>query len=298
MPTTQNKQITLNGKAYRLVWSDEFDGPELNREVWKNYGKPSDDEAVIIDEKGEKHSFPGKRHQVKCEGAYVKDDCVVIDAIHRIDEDGDHSFVNRQISTSGTMGYKYGYLEICAKLPCHPNAVAFWLGTNRSSITHAGMELDIVETISNSDDNDCIAITNIHSWDEDISQKRSLDNFPDEKKKAIKRCETLSKEFHTYGYEWNKDIMNFYLDGECYYSFDINNSVLSKKPNGDDNTDTFRQPLTDLRLSSTMALGFYGPIWTVGEPERAELLIDYVRLYQNPDDNGELYINGKVVNPF
>ncbi len=298
MLTTENKQMTVNGTNYYLVWNDEFDESELNREVWKNFGTPSDDEAVIIDQDGNRQAFHGKRHQVKCDGVYTKDSCAIIDAIHEIDADGEHSFINRQISTSGTMGYKYGYLEICAKLPGHPNAVAFWLGSEISDITNAFTELDIFETISASDDNDCKALTNIHSWDQEPSQKNSLDNYPDEKKKATKYCETLSKEFHIYGYEWNENVMNFYLDGECYYSFDINNSVLSKKPNGKDNTDTFRQPMRDLRLSSTMGLGFYGPIWSVGDPEKAELFIDYVRLYQRPEDNGELYINGKIVNPF
>lgn len=282
-----------NALSYKYVWGDEFDGSELNRKVWVNYGNKSDDDAVIIDENGEKHTFVGNRHQVKSDGVYVDEGNAVIEAIHSVDsKTGEHSFVNRQISTSGTMSYKYGYLEIKAKLPVHPNAVAFWLGSTTSPQTKAFTELDMIETIYGTYNNDEVCLTNIHSWDDDREQKRSLDDYPTEKDKATKIDMTLSKEFHTYGFEWTPDVMKFYMDGNCYYSYSITDGVMCKKPNGDDNVDTFRQPM-DLRLSSTMGLGFYGPIWSVGEPDKTVLLIDYVRLFQIDDGESELYINGK-----
>lgn len=259
-----------------------------------NCGSPYDEDAVIINSNGAKETYTGMRHQLKSAGVYTKGGCAVIEAKHSL-EDGVHSFENRQISTYGTMKFKYGYLEIRAKLPQHPTATAFWSGGDKSSITKASMELDLLETISNTADNDKTILTNIHSWDSDTTQKQSLDNYSAEKQDATEYCETLPTEFHTYAFEWDENEINFYLDGNCYYSFDINKSVLSKKPNGDGNADTFRQAI-DLRLSSTMGLGYYGPIWTVGDPEKTELLIDYVRLYQKPSDGGELIVKGKKQN--
>lgn len=261
-----------------------------------NYGSISDDDAVVIDTDGKKKTYKGQRHQVKSEGVYVENGNAVINAVHEYNETDGHSFTNRQISTSGTMKYKYGYLEIRAKIPEHPTATAFWLGCEKySSTTDASTEVDILETITTDEDNDRKILTNIHSWDSDDSQKRSLDNFPTEKNDATEVNDTLTSGYHTYAYEWNENEMKFYLDGKCYYMYSITSGVMSKKPNGKDNTDTFRQAM-DLRLSSTMGLGNYGPIWSVGDADKTELLIDYVRLYQKADDKGELYIKGNKKN--
>ena len=189
------------------------------------------------------------------------------------------------------MKYKYGYLEIKAKIPQHPTSTALWLSGKTSENTNAFAEIDILENFYNTDNNDKVILTNIHSWDNDTTQRRSLDDFSAERKKATKVDENLTMGYHTYAFEWNENEMKFYLDGNCYYTYSITDGVLGKKPNGFDNADTFRQ-LMDLKLSSTMGLGNYGPIWTVGDSEKTELLIDYVRLYQKSDDKGELYVNG------
>jgi hypothetical protein len=195
---------------WRLVWSDEFDGTELDRTLW--------DYRLHIMQ---------TRHQTFTNaGARVEGGLLYLDLLER---DGQYysahlqtgrNYLDRPGEQYGKSGlvwpiaemephrfaHKYGYYEIRCRLQRQPGWwSAFWLQspTIGSSLDPAvsGVEIDIMENFTR----DNVVSHNIH-WDgygrnhkHKGSGKRTVEETPDG--------------FHVFGLHWTRTNYVFYVDG-------------------------------------------------------------------------------------
>lgn len=183
-----------------------------------------------------------------------------------------------RIVTDGKMSYKYGYLEVRAKMSCTPNQWAsIWLGDKDSTGNHG--EIDIVET----NQEGTTFKPNVHVWDnagERIAQyEKQINAFNYDENNFNKT------EYHTFGFEWDATSLKFYVDGVKYLELaveDIYGTEISDSFPYDGILDEFYS----VRLSQTFYEGL------TYDDVMPEFNIDYVRLYQKAGE--QLKINGTV----
>ncbi len=231
----------------KLVWEEQFNGKALNEKVWNfetGDGCPNN------------CGFGNHERQV-----YTKDNHLVSKGFLTITakKDGD-KYTSTRITTAGKKEFQYGYIETRAKLPVGKGIwPAFWmLGSNISKVgwPKSG-EIDIMEYIGRDPHN---IYTTLHT-------NANHGGNASGHKVEIKDIE---EGFHTYGVDWSKDKMEFFVDGISVF-------VFSPDPKNEDNWP-FNQPFFIL---VNMAIGgdFGGP--AVDDsifPQQYTL--DYIRVYQ------------------
>lgn len=197
------------GKKWKLVWSDEFDGPALDRTKW-------DFRLHIMQ----------TRHQTFTdEGVVLKDGLLYLNLIEK---DGQYysphlqtgrNFLDRPGDPYGNgltwpiakiepplFAHKYGYYEIRCQLQKQPGWwSAFWMqspiiGANLDPAV-SGVELDIMENFTR--DNE--VSHNLH-WNGYGKNHEGKGSGP------RKVAETPDR-FHTFGMWWSKTNYVFYVDG-------------------------------------------------------------------------------------
>jgi len=199
-------------KASRqLVWSDEFDGSELDPKKWR---------------------FRATMNSNDCQYANDARTCEVKDSklclhVRPATEPGKRCILSRGIATHETMGFRYGYLEMRAKVPFRHGAwPSFWMQATPALKKCPWMsEIDIFEVFSSKG----TVVANLHKWGWDAAAKKSVHvmlpggegqdredrgySFPD--------CAKLNDAFHVYGFEWTAKAMSFFVDGMRYCTVPI-----------------------------------------------------------------------------
>lgn len=166
------------------------------------------------------------------------------------------------INTLDKIGWKYGRIEVRAKLPRGGGIwPAIWMmGTNRTAIGWPKCgEIDIMEFIGNHPED---IYGTIHYPDPVSKENKSNGNKTDRKPNDT--------DFHTYAIEWNEQTIDVYLDKKKYHSFAIDTAG-----SGPDNP--FRKPFY-LLINLAMGANWPGPIDDSVLPQ--QFIIDYVRVYQ------------------
>ncbi|MBO5134257.1 MAG: glycoside hydrolase family 16 protein [Bacteroidaceae bacterium] len=197
--------ITLNYEKtsqalYTLVFSDEFDaadGSQPDANKWmrcQRYGATwnrwlSDSEEVI----------------------YIEDGKLVARAIPNPDQEADPvPMITGGIKSMGRFGFTYGKVECRAKSnPWTGNFPAIWMMPEDQSAGWPDCgEIDIWEVIDDSH----VAYHTVHSnWTYDLGQTgnpRSSFNEP-----------VKMDHYHTYGLEWSKTNLTWYVDGKKVASY-------------------------------------------------------------------------------
>ena len=266
---TEMKQMLLGSEAALqqkgdrvLVWSDEFKSYELDPDKWGTINL-SDTVAGLTLDNSEKSISVSKG---SLSLAVNRSDSGYIAPYH--------------VTTQHTMQFKYGYVEMRAKIPMERGlAASFWAKGDTAYQTASGMvEVDIFETFAS---NDTIH-PNLHIWDGDIHADmgspfvRTHYTFND--------SSNLSDEYHIYGFEWTETGYKFSVDGYvyCEYTFD---EILNKW--GYEDEPVFHDP-------QYLILGMHPYLWdmdwldypsgiTSDTVLPAEYQIDWIRLYQNPE---------------
>lgn len=261
--------MNLYGKNYKLVWEDHFDGNTLSP-LWsvKHYCNDG-------------HN--GHKAWRTPQNVTLENSNLVIRG--KIEENGD--FTSGMIKTDFSFCYKYGYCEIRAKLPKSGKGrwPGFWM-CDPGWPGGAGMEIDVLEMFG---DDEYIAC-NIHGWwcdhfkNTEEHHLNYLDgqNYP--KTKHLTNGARFSDDYHTIGFEWTPEIIQFLVDGEPYCSIMINNPVFA----------TFRNKPLYIILSMAYGLPFLD--CPEDDGTAAEYFIDYIRLYQNED--GKLFKRSNGDTPF
>ena len=174
-----------DGKQWKLVWSDEFDGTKLDESKWNRLGD-------------------SKRR----DGFWVKDDAFLNghgQLVLRTRKDGER-FTCGAVNTQGKFEHAFGYYVARCKMPSQPGHwPAFWLmskGVNQ--VGHDGRdgtEIDIVEIPWRNGK----LTSNLH-WDGyGKAHKSAGTNFT---------IHAVTNGFHTFSLLWQPAEYVFYVDGK------------------------------------------------------------------------------------
>lgn len=238
-------QAQTEGK--KLMWADEFNQPSLNLDHWSiklGDGCPN----LCGWGNNERQIYTDTNH-------LMRNGNLVIQAQLQ-----DGQYTSTRITTKDKVAYTYGYFEVRAKLPTGQGVwPAFWmLGSN---ITKVGWplcgEIDILEYVGKEPGE---IFTSLHT-------QASHGNTINSKKTKLPKIE---EGFHVYGADWNKDHIEFFVDGKSVYTFIPKNKSQEEWP--------FDQ---SFYLLLNMAIG-----GNFGGPEvddsifPQEFIIDYVRIYK------------------
>ncbi len=199
------------GKQWKLVWSDEFNGAQLDRSKWdfrlhimQQRHKTWTDDAAALDGRGNL-----LLRLYEKDGHYYSSHLQT--GSNFLDRPGESYGRSRftwpiaQIAPAKFM-HKYGYYEIRCKLPTQPGWwAAFWLQSPTIGSTLdpglSGVEIDIMENFTR----DGQISHNIH-WNGYGKDHRTKGSGPVR--------QGLAEGFHTFGVEWNAKQYVFYTDGK------------------------------------------------------------------------------------
>lgn len=190
---------------YQLVWSEEFNGTELDRSIWN----------VEVNGNGggnnEKQYYCDRPENLR-----VKDGNLEIEVRKEAEKyNGTHDYTSGRINTRGKKDFTYGKIEARIKFPGGKGTwPAFWmLGSNMSTVGWPKCgEIDIIEHIGVLDSRASFAL---HTYQKNGSRGNNWasTHFFDE---------PLSADYHVYGVEWveeaeyGRDKMIFYVDGQVW----------------------------------------------------------------------------------
>lgn len=247
------KEVQADGE-YKLVWSDEFDGTELNRNNW----------TVEVNGNGggnnELQYYVDNTKNLEVSNGTLK--------IHALRENyGNKSYTSGRINSKGKQEFKYGKIEARMKLPRFSGIwPAFWtLGANYNTVGWPKCgEMDIMEAIN---DNNTV-FANLH-W----SYKNTQADTKGKKYDVGDRTQ-----WHTYGMEWDENSAAFYVDGYIYEKYSI--STQSEM-------EEFRKAQF---IILNLAVGGQLPGYNINQNSfPATMEVDWVRVYQKPEEETTKY---------
>lgn len=260
--------------AQTLVWSDEFDGPEIDRSTWTfNTGGSGFGNGEL------------QYYTARPENVFIESGNLVIEA-RRENYLGDKAFTSSRLITNGRFSFKYGTVEARIQLPNVDNGLwpALWImGTSFGAINWpAAGELDIME-FGRKDGFDAGVVNqrvvSAAHWEFEDSHA-SHHSFTD-------RPTVLYNDFHLFKMEWTPTEIRTYVDGDMFWSLDISDPV------GDD-LEEFHEPmfiLTNVAVGGWNFIEITDPaLITAMFPAR--MYIDYIRLYDSGDT--ELFFGDDV----
>lgn len=245
---------------WQLVWSDEFNGSSLNRGVWT----PEIGTGYNGWGNNELQYYTDRPQNVQVTGGNL-----VITA-QRENYEG-RNYTSARIKTQGLKSFKYGKIEARIKIPTGQGIwPAFWmLGESFRDVgwPYCG-EIDIMEHVNN----ESVVHGTVH-WDANgyASYGRASGNLD-------------FSQYHTYSIEWDPSYIRWFVDGVQYNEIYI--------ANGTGNTEEFQKPFFILL---NLAVGGNWPGSPNGStPFPAQMLVDYVRVYQDQGGSSPVLENGAV----
>lgn len=235
---------------WKLVWSDEFDASGLpDPKKWSyEVGRVRNRESQLYTE-------------ARKENARVEDGSLVIEARREKREGAEYT--SASLHTKGKGEWKYGRIEVRAKLPTGRGLwPAIWmLGTSFKEVgwPRCG-EIDIMENVGF--DPDTIH-ANIHTQAYNHVKKTGKGS-----KTTVARPH---EEFHVYAVDWQEDRLDFYVDGKRYFTYENDKKGAASWP--------FDRP--HYLILNTAVGGSWGGQKGIDDtvfPQR--YVVDYVRIYE------------------
>lgn len=236
--------INAFSQNWELVWSDEFTneiGSDWVFETGRGSGGWGNNELQYYRE----------------ENATVENGSLVITAKKENFSGADYTSV--RMKTQGLKSWTYGKIEARILFPSFQGSwPAFWmLGENISSVGWPACgEIDILEHVNVSD--------NVHGtihWQDHNGQYANYG----------KGIVTDTSGYHTYGIEWDDQVIKWFIDDVQYHIVNIENGV-----NG---TSEFHE---EFFILLNLAIGGNWPGFDIDDTAfPTKMYIDYVRVYQN-----------------
>lgn len=244
--TPSSSQVPLVDIPLKLVWSDEFDGAELNLENWSfDLGDGCPDLCGWGN--SERQVYTDTNHRLE-KGFLI------------ISAKKDERYTSTRILTKGKKEFQYGRIEARIKVPIGAGLwPAFWALGNDIDINHwpdCG-EIDIMEYVGREPGQFFNAIHTRSSYGATVNSKVTI-------------APNIEDDFHIFGIEWDRDKIEFYFDKNQVYRY----IPSPKSPE----TWPFNKPFF---LIFNLALG--GNFGGVLDPDLEyplDYIIDYVRVYQ------------------
>lgn len=250
--------FTITFEKWNLVFEDDFNGTQLDTSIWGDIWDTS-----LTTEVRDPFYFGYKKDMAFLDGKG--------NLINRVYATGDFSddgrplYKSSLISTKGCYESTYGYYEI-RMIPHRANSIkgSFWLmagdmgdpdaPNDNSSVN--GCEIDIIETLSNLN-RSCQAL----HWDGYYNGQT--------KSRVYDKIETpyiYDGKYHTFAVLWTPDEFIFTIDG--------------KVTTRDSAAGGCKQPAYMLISSH---VGTWGGDITLKPGEYSDMIVDYVRIYSNPN---------------
>jgi len=238
------------GQNYQLVWSDEFIGREVDKNIWtyETGGHGWGNEELQY--------YTGRDTN-----AYIQDGKLIIQALK--ENYGAKNYTSARLITQDKKSFNYGKIESRMKLPYGKGIwPAFWmLGQNFSSVGWPACgEIDIMEMIGGIN-NDNRVYGTIH-WENNGQHADYGGNYS-------LPSGIFAEDFHLFSIEWTPQFVRWFIDGWQFHIVDITPSELSE----------FHQ---NFFIILNIAVGGTWP----GSPDTSTVFpqqfeIDYIRVYQD-----------------
>ena len=239
---------------WNLIFEDNFDGAELNTDVWGEIWDTS-----LTAEQRDPFCFGYKK-----EMAFLDGNGNLVNRVYATGEfadDGRPLYKSSAITTKDCYESTYGYYEIRMK-PHLANSIkgAFWLLAGDMGDTDAindgssknGCEVDIIETMSNLNYSGCA----LH-WDGYYNGQTKSEVYD-----KIYTPQIFDGNYHTFAVSWTPEEFVFFIDGEA--------TIKSSAAGG-------CQVPAYMLISSHV--GTWGGDITLKPGEYSDMLVDYVRVY-------------------
>lgn len=266
---------SLAPAGYSLVWNDEFKGRTIDNAKWRtNQPRMTAYDGVGNFNEGTVRSVGNGRLLMT---AYKNSDTTKYN--------GKTYLTTNSITTENRMSFKYGYLEVRAKVPykagCWPS---LWLRSPNAAQTDLtgkdgyNMEVDIIEPFGYTDKNG-ITIHETNKSDENDHCQAAVGSY------KFKNAENLANEYHTYGFLWTADEMKFFIDGECFATY--TKDTLARMGYKSDFDDTVNILFDNQLITTNSPVANEEKTNTIENNEGslpAEYSVEYVRLYQKQGD--------------
>ena len=234
---------------WTMVFSDEFDSPGAPDPSKWGY------ETGYI-RNNEKQYYTSRPENVRAEGGNL-----VIEA--RREPYQGFAYTSASINTEGRFEFKYGRVEVRAKLPAGFGMwPAIWtLGVNRKTVGWPACgEIDIMENVG-------FEPSRIHA----SVHTTAYNHTKGTQKTATIDVANLSEDFHVYAMEWKSDRIDVSVDGQQYFTFRNEGAGAAVWP-----FDAPQYLLVNLAIG-----GSWGGQKGIDEAKfPARYLVDYVRIYQ------------------
>lgn len=237
----------------RLIWSEEFDQDGLPDPRRWSYD--------VGDHGWGNRELQNYTKEI-LKNARIEKGVLIIEA--HADSSVPKGYSSARLVTKGKAAWQYGYIEVRAKLPQGVGTwPAIWMlpEENRFGGWPKNGEIDIMEHVGYDPG---VVHGTVHT--------EAFNHVKGTQKGAQKKVETFHEEFHVYAIDWKADKIDFFIDGEKYFTFENTGGDYKEWP--------FDQPF---HLILNIAVGGnWGGQKGVDEkiwPQRME--VDYVRVYEN-----------------
>jgi len=251
---------------YNLVWSDEFEGPEIDKTKWTH-------------EVGDKwHNKELQSYTDRGENSYIEDGKLVI--VARKEEYHGNEYTSARMRTKGKGDFLYGKISGRIKFPKSQGMwPAFWMMPTDDEYGRwaASGEIDIVETTNQAGH----IYGTIHFGGTPPHNAHTGGRYAE---KGV----NFSEDFHIYTLEWQPYEMKWYIDGKLY----------SKKNDWHTRNARFPAPFDkQFYILLNLAVGGAHP----GNPDETstfpqKMYIDWVRVYQTENKSPQVAIASPAEN--
>ncbi|MGR5210996.1 family 16 glycosylhydrolase [Vibrio rotiferianus] len=284
------------GDGWALVWSDEFDGAEIDSEKWNHekncWGGGNAEQQCYVDDA--KNSFV---QDGKLTIRVIKGDTTGPDSVEGSDGYGETlttlPYSSARLRTMNNGDWKYGRFEVRAKLPLGQGTwPAIWMLP--TDYVYGGWaasgEIDIMEAVNLGTTYQHEGVekreNRVHgtlhygkAWPNNVYSGEEYD-FGDENISP-------ADDFHTYAIEWEQGEIRWYVD-DVHYATQTSEGWWSHYQDDDGNwiSGTDDAPYNQkFHLILNLAMGGSWPSSVndggIDETiEQAEMQVDYVRIYQ------------------
>ena len=272
-------QSPHDGSVMNLVWNDEFDSNTLDIAKWNLYDRMWGGKRVV--------STTNDRNFTLQNG----------NAVMQTYQENGFFFTHKTLTTFDRMSFRYGYLEICAKVPFSRGAFpAFWLQSAYQHRTVDYMtEVDVFEVYKAG-----YVESTLHKWYLKDPVKgpavRHDWNTPISYEFPADRWNVLSNEYHRWGFLWSPADIRMTVDGKVFAKYDITDAGDFQEGLGNGTLTGmggFQDPMI-INFTNWIGSGFRDPDWVPGDGTEYPLTfsVDWIRLYQTPG-MGELFDDRK-----
>lgn len=258
-------------QAQTPIWSEEFDGPTIDRNSWTyDVGGSGFGNAEL------------EYYTARPENAFIENGVLVIKAI-RENYEG-KQFTSARLKTHGRFAFKYGTLEARIKVPNLQNGLwpAFWLlGRNIGQNTWPSCgEVDILEM----GDSAAIAAGTVNRKVSAAAHWDFMGSYAGFSGNTTSPT-GLNGAFHVYSVSWTPSLISVSLDGVQFWAIDISTIQANS-------LEEFHRPffiLVNLAVGGINFVQITDPA-QITAPFPARLEVDWIRLYGNAFT--ELYHGG------